>query len=111
MPEPAENETAPSVFERDVPGADLGLFGPIATASAWAHYVAVFDGAQARLYVNGELASTTPAQSSLAPRTSPFTVPRGSGGADFFSGVLDEVAVYDRALEVGPIAGHFALAK
>jgi hypothetical protein len=111
LPEPAAGESARSVFERDRPGNDLGIFGSVGKPFLWAHYVAVFDGATATLYVNGTLANTAPAPGNLSPRKTPFAVARAAGGANFFKGSIDEIAIYAAALSPAVIAKHFSLAR
>jgi hypothetical protein len=111
LPEPAQGDAARSVFERDRPAADLGVWGGLGKASVWAHYVAVFDGQSVALYVNGSLANTVAASGNLAARKTPFSVARGAGDANFFKGALDEIAIYPTALEPAAIARHFALSR
>jgi hypothetical protein len=111
LPEPAAGEAPRSVFERDRPANDVGIFGPVGKVSAWAHYAAVFDGVTATLYVNGTLASTGMAPGNIASRKTPFAVARATNGANFFKGALDEIAVYPRALDAAAIAKHVVLAK
>lgn len=111
LPEPAQGENARSVFERDVPAKDLGVWGSISKPSAWAHYVAVYDGSTATLYVNGSLANTLAAPGNLAARKTPFAVARAGSGSNFFKGSLDEIALYPRALNAATVAAHHLLAK
>lgn len=111
LPEPAQGDAARSVFERDRPAADLGVWGGLGKASVWAHYVAVFDGQSIALYVNGSLANTVAASGNLTARKTPFVVAGGAGGANFFKGALDEIAIYPTALEPAAIARHFALSR
>jgi hypothetical protein len=111
LPEPAAGETGRSVFERDRPAHDVGIFGAIPKPSVWAHYVAVFDGMTVSIYVNGTLSDTGAAPGNLSPRATPFAVARATGGANFFKGALDEIAVYAHPLTPAAIAKHFAFAK
>jgi hypothetical protein len=109
LPEPAGTDTGRSAFEYDRPATETGLSGPVPDESAWTHFVATFDGANARLYVNGTLESTQPIDSAFAARTGPFAVGRAANDArDYFKGAVDEVAVYPRALGVGDVAEHFS---
>lgn len=112
LPEPAESESARSVFEYDRPAADLGVWGPVVAEGDWGHYVGVFDGKQAALYVNGTLASTELTEGSIALRTVPFTVGRAAGvDGSYFKGTLDELAIYARALTITEITEHFGFAR
>jgi hypothetical protein len=47
----------------------------------------------------------------LTARKTPFAVARSAGGANFFKGALDEIAIYPTALEPAAIARHFALSR
>jgi hypothetical protein len=112
LPEPAENESARTVFEYDRPAADLGIWGPVVAEGVWAHYVSIFDGKQAVLYVNGTLAGNELSSGGIATRSVPFTVGRAAGvDGSYFKGTLDELAVYPRALSAVEIAEHFAFAR
>ncbi len=71
-------------------------------AKTWSHLALTYDGANLRLYVNGELVDTEsspPAQASVGP-----LLFGGNDDEEFFRGRLDEVRVYDRALSEGEIA-------
>jgi hypothetical protein len=108
LPEPASGEDARTTFEYNRPGDEVGLWGPMPAEATWAHYVVTFDGAQAILYVNGTLESTQPIAGAFAARTGSFGVARAATAArDYFKGVLDEVAVYPRALGVDEVVEHF----
>jgi hypothetical protein len=73
------------------------------TEKAWSHIAATNDGAHLRLYVNGELVDTGPADDVKAGGEGPLTI--GGNEAfeegEYFSGKIDEVRVYERALEEG----------
>jgi len=112
LPEPAQGDSPRSVFEYDRPLADLGIWGPVVAERVWGHYVSVFDGKQATLYVNGTLASTETAAGSIALRTVPFTVARAAGvDGSYFKGALDELAIYARSLTPAQIAEHFSFGR
>ncbi len=71
--------------------------------NAWSHIAFVNDGATLRFYVNGELSaerSTLP----LAAAEGPLTIGCLDNMGIFFDGRIDEVRVYDRALEAGEVA-------
>jgi hypothetical protein len=108
LPEPATGENQRSSFEYDRQGTEVGLWGSVAEAETWGHYVAVFDGSNASLFVNGTLESTEPVTGGFPARTGAFAVGRSANeNRDYFKGSLDEMAVYPRALAVGEIAEHF----
>lgn len=88
-------------------GSDAGA---VVTANAWHHVVGQFDAAstpqQVRVYLNGVLQASCPYSGSgqfgnaVAPRIGAFT--SASGG--FFGGLIDELALYRRALSAAEIA-------
>jgi RHS repeat-associated protein len=77
--------------------------------AAWHHIVGSYDGANGRLYVDGQLAAGPTAVASGAG-TSSFTI--GSlSGTNLFVGNLDEVAVYPSALSSARIQSHYTAAR
>jgi len=104
------------VFGRFVNGEQRKTAVPLpGSASALAHVVATYDGARLQLFVNG-LAPNEPVADtrSQAPKPVPFFV----GGVDQslpfpevvnFNGIVDEVAVYGRALDAERVKLHFTV--
>jgi hypothetical protein len=84
--------------------------GTAPTAGQWVHLATTYDGSYLRLYVNG-----TEVGNLQGPNyTTQSSVPLGmgtnvySGGAgDRFGGVLDDVAVYNRALSAAEVQLHY----
>jgi len=112
LPEPGTGDSPRSAFEYDRPGTDLGIWGPLAAESHWGHYVAVYDGMTAAIYVDGTLADGAAVTGRIGPRTGPFAVARSSESDGFyFKGAMDEIAVYPRALTAKDVARHFAFGK
>jgi len=72
----------------------------------WNHLALTFDGAYLRLYVNGELADTEFSPPALAGE-GPLLI-GGNGDEEFFQGRIDEVRVYDRALDASALAADKA---
>jgi hypothetical protein len=62
----------------------------------WHHIVAVYDGAQMRLYVDGKLDASQTASGSL--NVSSANVYIGGSPSQSFNGLIDDVRIYDRAL-------------
>lgn len=75
----------------------------------WQHIVATKKGSQMRLYINGQLSGTAKDRTSL--ETNLFLVLRWTAAVKddrYFFGELDELAVYDRALEKEEIETHYS---
>lgn len=75
----------------------------------WTHVAVTFNGNKLRLYVNGELVETAPVEDILS--TDGNLRIGGShvwGPGDAFSGRIDEVRVYNRALDEGEVASDKA---
>jgi chitodextrinase len=85
-------------------GGNANAFGTAAlTANAWAFLTLTYDGANLRLYVNGTLAGTQAKSGSIATSTNQLQIGSDSLNGQFFSGVIDEVRVYNIALSAAAI--------
>jgi hypothetical protein len=83
-----------------------------APRGAWTHLAGVYDGAVARLYVNGVEVASEALTGSFTPDTTPVIL--GANGNDAsgspterFPGRIDELMLYARALnatEIGQLA-------
>jgi hypothetical protein len=81
-------------------------FGAALPTNTWQHVAITYDGTTMRAYVDGALYGT-PQAISLGAVNAPVQIGAwifGSGNADYFSGTIDEVRVYDRALSQAEIA-------
>jgi hypothetical protein len=92
-------------------GYALILDGGSPLIGAWNHLVGVYDGANASLYVNGQLFSGPTPVGGFAPNTN-IAVPLRLGATTFtnrtFDGWVDEVALYPVALGASRIAAHYS---
>ena len=70
------------------------------------HIAASYDGATMRLYVDGVLVGSRASAKSLVDHSGPLRLGTHSSGSDAFTGSLDEVAVYERALSSAEVAAH-----
>ncbi|MFH1725800.1 MAG: LamG-like jellyroll fold domain-containing protein [Elusimicrobiota bacterium] len=77
----------------------------------WYHAVAVFDGVNGAIYLNGNLEDartfSVPTSDSPAYLGRSYSTYRGSLN-QYFKGVIDEAVIYDRALSVAEIQQHYA---
>ncbi len=80
-------------------------------AGAWSHVTATYDGQTMRLYVNGAQVGSRETRAPLIAEPGPTEIGAGAGGhSGFFSGELDEVASYPRALIRSHVGAHYAAA-
>ena len=97
------NASRPSahVFTTD----DRALLGPSALpANAWSHLAMTWDGLNIRMYVNGSQVSSAALAGTARTSTSPLRIGGTVVWPEWFSGVIDEVRVYNRALSATEIA-------
>jgi hypothetical protein len=81
-------------------------------AGTWAHVVATFDGVDMSVYFNGELQGTQTGSFTIAGAMSDFVVGAEAGGTgNFFSGSIDEPAVYDHALTADRVKAHYLVGR
>jgi hypothetical protein len=93
-------------------GNSLGIdiSGGSNNAGTWSHIVAVWDGSQASLYVNGSLVAgpVSPSGGYNASTAAIFSVGSYDDGIQNpFNGSVDEVAFYPTALSAGTILAHY----
>jgi hypothetical protein len=86
------------------------LAGPAAVpVNAWTHLAATFDGSAKVLYVNGVPVASQGGLGPLAYDPAPVPVTIGAAWqnnapADLFTGLLDEISLYNRALTPGEVS-------
>ena len=86
----------------------------VVAMNEWSHVATVVDASgKTEVYINGQVAYHTVWGTPEAPFTSiiaPSTLYIGAGwqGERFFSGMIDEVAIYDTALSEAQIVAHYA---
>ena len=78
-------------------------------AITWTQVAFTFDGSTVRLYVNGAADSTTASLTgSLRTTSHPLRIGHYYGSTLYFTGSIDEVQLWDRALSVDEIAQYAA---
>jgi hypothetical protein len=71
--------------------------------NAWSHLAFTDDGTQMHIYIDGELASTESAV-PLTPAEGPVTIGCLDNYGNYFKGKVDEVRIYERALDEAEIS-------
>ena len=71
--------------------------------NAWTHLATTYDGATLRLYVNGVQVASKAQTGEMLATTGPLRLGANSIWGEHFSGLIDEVRIYNRALAVGDI--------
>ncbi len=77
--------------------------------NTWTHLVVTYDGSNVRFYKNGKLDSTIPQTGSTPANTNPVRIGANSLlYLDFFKGVMDDIAIWNRVLTVPEIEQLFS---
>ena len=77
--------------------------------NAWSHVAATYDGAALRLYVDGAPAGSTAVTGSMAVTSGVLRIGGNNLWNEWFSGLIDEVRIYDRALSQAEIQEGLAV--
>jgi hypothetical protein len=99
------NNARRAYAELSIGGTRLSVAGSSALPlNAWTHVAASYDGAALRLYVNGVQVSSASRSGSIVTSTGPLRIGGNSIFAnEFWTGLIDEVRVYDRALSASEV--------
>jgi hypothetical protein len=85
-------------------GSEIDATAPSAiTLNTWTHLAATYDGTTLRLFVNGTQVATRALTGSIASSTQPLRIGGNQVWGEYFSGLIDEVRVYNRALSAAEI--------
>lgn len=91
-------------FTVNTAGGTANAYSSVAlTPGTWYHVAGVYDGANAIVYVNGAQSGTALASGNVITSDGPFSM-----NISFFSGLLDEVRVYGRALSSSEVSDVMA---
>ncbi len=71
--------------------------------NAWTHVALTYDGTIVRLYVNGTQVATRNQTGAIQTSSNPLWIGGNQPYGEFFNGLIDEVRVYNRALDQGEI--------
>ena len=69
----------------------------------WHHVVAIYDGKMIKQYIDGKLDASVAGGGEIASQDVEFRVGQAQTGLPSMTGKIDEVAVYDRALDLDEI--------
>jgi chitodextrinase len=83
-------------------GADVAGSSALA-ANTWSYLAGTYDGATLRLYVNGTQVASQARTGAIATSTNPLTIGGDPIFGQWFSGLIDEVRVYNAALTASQI--------
>lgn len=98
-------------FLRRIGGPDQRINSSSAPAvGVWAFIVGTYDGSTLRLYHDAAEVASGPSGGVLAGNADPFAVGSSADGLSRLNGLIDEPAVWDRALSADEVATAFALA-
>jgi hypothetical protein len=86
----------------------VGYFdAPVPPADEWHMLTATYDGSKARIYVDAILVQQVAAQGVFTPKVGSLFIGNHPGIGEGFSGVLDEMRIYNRALSPSEILQLF----
>jgi hypothetical protein len=93
------------------PAAELSVAGGVGDArgstqlplSTWTHIAATYDGATLRLFVNGTQVGTRALSGSIVISGNPLRIGGNSIWGEYFSGRVDDVRIYNRAISTAQI--------
>lgn len=74
----------------------------------WHYIAAVYDGTEARQYINNELDATVPVAAPLDSIEVPYRIGQGQTNLTSMIGRMDEVAIYNRALSLDDLKENMA---
>jgi len=70
----------------------------------WHHVAGTYDGHAIKLYIDGVLQCTTPQSGPIHVTADPFRIGTRDGSQWFYTGQIDDVRVYNRALSASEVA-------
>ena len=78
------------------------------TAGVWSHICATYDGSNVKIYLNGALDTSASATGTLDNDDVSFSIGAREAGLDrFFGGLINEVAIWDEALDADAVTALY----
>jgi hypothetical protein len=99
----ASQSTGVPIGQVNLSGERTATGSAALVTNAWSHLAVTWDGSTIRLYVNGQPAGSASAPGTLSTSTGALRIGGNSIWGEWFSGQLDDVRVYDRALSQGEV--------
>lgn len=92
----------------------IGTSKSILSNNTWFYFAATYDGSTMRLYVNSQERASGSAAGSITPSTTPLCIGAEAaastcGQSSYFTGNIDDVRIYNRALSVDEITNLYIL--
>lgn len=81
--------------------------GTVVNDDVWHFIAATWDGSIMKLYIDATLVSSTPRSGTLTSSINGVFIGAESGGGYYFNGLIDEPAIYDKALTAKEILQHY----
>jgi chitodextrinase len=89
--------------------ADKEVFGSSQLPlNVWTHLATTYNGSSLALYVNGTQVGTLATSGSIGTNAGPLSIGGNAVWSEWFSGLIDEVRVYDRSLSASEIKADMA---
>ena len=85
----------------------VNIGGGAVVTGSWQHLVAVYDGTNAYLYVNGQPVAQASAAGYVPNKSGQLTIGARSDLSFFFPGGVDEVALYTNILSATDVLAHY----
>ena len=87
----------------DIGGEQDAVAATSLPQNAWSHLATTYDGTTVRLYVNGAIAGSSTIAGSIPASTGPLHLGGNAIWGEWFSGSIDDVRVYNRALSASEV--------
>jgi len=84
----------------------VSTLGAVGTGT-WTHNCFSYGGTDLKLYVNGQLADTVPANQTLSSHSYPLKIGARATGSNPFLGLVDEVKLYSRVLTAAEVKAEY----